>query len=415
MSTCAKCGACSTVCPVFRTSGKESHTARGKLHLLDTLGLEKSSSVFIDIFSACLLCGACAAVCSRKIDINKELLAARNSFSSLAGPHAYEKYLARKLLDYPGSLTGLRILAKTCGKVLGDKLPRDSGLRLRLAPFEGDALPVPDDGQHEEGGAVNINTRASLVWFPGCSARYLFPDILDSCKSLFSQSSFVLQYPDGLACCGLADCAAGDCASAQKKARRNIEVMGATEGPILVTCASCYAHLKKYPELFIHDAHWQTRAEEMALRVMELSEFLENQSVRHSASGTEEEQKLRVFYHDPCHLRHETPSVDKAREQLEKTGEMEVIELPDGPRCCGQGGLFYVAHPDISAAIRDQLVQDVLALKPDVVTSTCSGCLMQWQQGLVAAGSEIKVLHLAQLLKEKNGVEFFLYQFSVIQ
>jgi glycolate oxidase iron-sulfur subunit len=91
--------------------------------------------------------------------------------------------------------------------------------------------------------------------------------------------------------------------------------------------------------------------------------------------------------------------VDKAREQLEKTGKMEVIELPGGSRCCGQGGLFHVAHPDISAAIRDQLVQDVLALKPDVVTSTCSGCLMQWQQGLVAAGSEIKVLHLAELLK----------------
>ena len=411
--TCAKCGACSTVCPVFRTSGKESHTARGKLHLLDTLGLEKSSSVFIDIFSACLLCGACSAVCSRQIDINKELIVARNSFSSLAGPHAYEKYLARKLLDYPGSLTGLRILAKTCGKVLGDKLPRDSGLRLRLALFEGDALAVSDDGQHGEREAVN--TGVSLVWFPGCSARYLFPNILDSCKSLVSQSSFVLHYPDDLVCCGLADCAAGDFASAQRKARRNIEVMGATKGPILVTCASCYAHLKKYSELFTHDAHWQTRAEEMALRMMELSEFLANQSVMHSAPNTEEEQKLRVFYHDPCHLRHETPSVDKAREQLEKTGKMEVIELPGGSRCCGQGGLFHVAHPDISAAIRDQLVQDVLALKPDVVTSTCSGCLMQWQQGLVAAGSEIKVLHLAQLLKEKNGVEFFLYQFSVIQ
>jgi len=397
LSTCAKCGACSTVCPVFRTSGRESHTARGKLHLLDTPGLEKSSSVFIDIFSACLLCGACSAVCSRRIDIKKELITARKSFSSLAGPHGYEKYLARKLLNYPGSLTGFRVLAKSCGKVVGHKLPRDSGLRLRLALFEDDALSVFDDGECEE--AVNSGT--ALTWFPGCSARYLFPDILHSCKALFSGSSFSLQYPDGLACCGLADCAAGDMASAQKKARTNIEVMEATEGPILVTCASCYAHLKKYPELFGNDTHWQIRAGVMASRVVELSQFLENQNVSHSVPNTEDEQKLRVFYHDPCHLRHETVSVDKAREQLQKTGMVEVLELPDGPRCCGQGGLFHVAHPRISAAIRDQLVQDVLALRPDVVISTCSGCLMQWQQGLTAAGSEVKVLHLAQLLKKR--------------
>ena len=197
MSTCAKCGTCATVCPVFQVSGKESHTARGKLHLLETLGLEKSSSLFIDIFSSCLLCGACSAVCSRQIDIGKELIAARNSFASLTGPHAYEKYLARKLLDYPERLAGLRLLAQTCGKVLGDKLPLGSGLRLRLALFQDDAFSV----SREAHSPKNPPDGTPLAWFPGCSTRYLFPDILSSCKSLFASSSFSLQYPDSLACC----------------------------------------------------------------------------------------------------------------------------------------------------------------------------------------------------------------------
>jgi glycolate dehydrogenase iron-sulfur subunit len=396
LSSCAKCGACSAVCPVFRSSGRESHTARGKLHLLDTLGLAESSSVFVDIFSACLLCGACGAVCPRQIDISKELVAARKSFSSLAGPHAYEKYLARKLLDCPGSLTGFRILGKTCEKLLGARLPKDSGLRLRLALFKDDACSV--FGGERNLKAVTGGTR--LTWFPGCSARYLFPDILTSCQSLLANSSFSLHYPDDLACCGLADCAAGDLEGARKNGRKNIEVLEATEGPILVSCGSCYAHLKKYPELFTGDTNWQARAEELASRVVELSAFLENLNVDRNRPDTECEQKLRVFYHDPCHLRHGSVAVDKARQQLLKTGGIEVLELSDGPRCCGQGGLFHVAHPEISASIRDQLVQDVLALNPDVVTSTCSGCLMQWQQGLAAAGSEVKVLHLAQLLEQ---------------
>jgi glycolate oxidase iron-sulfur subunit len=393
---CAKCGACSAVCPVYRISGREANTARGKLHLLDTLGLAKSSSAFIDIFSACLLCGACSAVCPRQIDISKELVAARNSFSLFAGPYAYEKYLARKLLDYPGSLTGFRILGKTCGKLLGGSLPDGSGLRLRLALFKDDAFSVVGGKQRRE--AVTGGT--CLTWFPGCSIRYLFPDILTSCQSLLGSFSFSLHYPDGLACCGLAGWAAGDFEGARKNGRKNIEVMEATEGPILVSCGSCYAYLKKYPELFTGDNDWQARAAKMASRVVELSEFLENQNAGCNKSDTEYEQKLRVFYHDPCHLRHGSAIVDKARLQLQKTGRIEVLELPGGPRCCGQGGLFQVAHPEISASIRDQLVHDVLALAPDVVTSTCSGCLMQWQQGLAAAGSEVKVLHLAQLLEQ---------------
>jgi len=394
VSECAKCGACSTVCPVFRTSGREGHSARGKLHLLDTFGLAESSSVFVDIFSACLLCGACTAVCPRHIDISKELIVARNSFAALSGPHAYEKYLARKLLDYPGSLAGFRVLGKACGKILGARLPKESGLRLRLAMFQEDDFAVTADHTQQEAGSQGKR----LTWFPGCSARYLFPDILDSCRSLLANDSFVLDYSEDLVCCGVAAQAAGDSKGARKNARKNIEVLETTEGPILVSCASCYAHLKTYPELFEDDALWRSRSEKVAVRFVELSAFLEQQNSQRNTPVVIQGERLRVFYHDPCHLRHGVEDVDRARQQLHRKQGLELLELPDGPRCCGQGGLFHIAHPVISASIRDKLVQDVLALGPDVVTSTCSGCLIQWRQGLAAAESDVMVLHLAQLL-----------------
>ncbi|MEA3468294.1 MAG: (Fe-S)-binding protein [Thermodesulfobacteriota bacterium] len=396
MSSCAKCGACSVVCPVFRTSGRESHTARGKLHLLDTLGLAESSSVFVDIFSACLLCGACMAVCPRHIDISKELVSARNSFSSFAGPHAYEKYLTRKLLDYPGSLTGFRVLGHAGEKLLGERLPDGSGLRRRLALFRDDVLAVSFNKRRKQ----NVADGTRLTWFPGCASRYLFPDILASCRSLLANYFFSLDLPDDLVCCGLADWAAGDLEGARKNGRKNIEILEAGDGPILVSCASCFAQLKKYPELFADNKKWQIRAEQMVARVVELSDFLEDLDEGKQNKAADSTKKNRVFYHDPCHMRYGSTTVDKAREQLQRITGIEVLELPDGPRCCGQGGLFHVAHPEISARIRDELVKDVLALRPDVVTSTCSGCLMQWQQGLAAAGSEVQVLHLAQVLEQ---------------
>ncbi len=386
--SCAKCGACSVVCPVFRDSGRESHTARGKLHLLDVLGLERASAEFIDIFSACLLCGACTAICPRSIDIVDRLVTARNSFSSLSGPHGYEKYLARKLLEYPGSLAGLRALAQY--------LPADSGLRLRLGIVEKNSvLPFLKERQHP---SLPKEFTKTVSWFPGCSARYLYPDIMTTCRSLFAVDGMQLNIPESLSCCGLADWAAGDLRGAQKKARRNIEIFEKLEGDILVSCASCYSHLKQYPVLFETDKSWQQRAQLVASRCVELSHGLAKRSRTQPGVQEKTDPKYRVFYHEPCHFRHDAEFEDKTIQQLQAIREIELVTLENGSRCCGQGGLFHLAHPEISTHIRDQLVKDVLRLQPDVVTTSCSGCLMQWQQGINASGGRVKVLHVAQLL-----------------
>ena len=396
--SCAKCGACATVCPVYRQSGRESHTARGKLHLLDVLGLVQASTEFVDIFSACLLCGACAAICPRSIDITKELIVARNSFSVVAGPHAYEKYLTRKLLDYPGSLAGFRVLGKAGQRLIGAHLPERSGLRLRLAMFKEENICQPVVGEKVLPPVLPAKSK-TMNWFPGCAARYLFPDTLSSCRSLVADLALDLVFSDALACCGLADLMAGDIKGARKKGRRNIEILERTEGTILVSCTSCFTQLLNYPKLFDDDREWQQRAEEVVSRLLELSAFLEGAERRENVPQQRVAKRLRVFYHDPCHMRHNSEILDNSRTLLRKTGRVEILELEDGPCCCGQGGLFHIAHPEISARIRDQLVEDVLSLQPDVVTTSCSGCLMQWQQGVAAAGSRVQVLHLAQLLE----------------
>nr|WP_240191726.1 (Fe-S)-binding protein [Desulfoprunum benzoelyticum] len=117
-----------------------------------------------------------------------------------------------------------------------------------------------------------------------------------------------------------------------------------------------------------------------------------------SAAATTQ-RPLRVFYHDPCHLRHEVAIVKEPRRLLQRLPGVDLVELPGGPQCCGQGGLFHLGAPELAALIRDDLAAKVLALQPDIVTSTCSGCLMQWKTALTAAGSPVAVMHLAELLR----------------
>ncbi len=390
-STCAKCGACSVVCPVYRVSGNEAHIARGKLHLLDVLGLHEGGKEFVDIFSACLLCGACTAVCSRNIDITAELVQARSAFSSHAGPHGYEKYLLRKLFDSPAGLKSGAVLGRTAEKLLAPRLPKDSGLRIRLALFSGEDPAPAGKGRGRQ------NSGEKLSWFPGCTAQYLFPNVASSCEILLADHGYSLIAADGLACCGLAALAAGDVESARKNGRKNIRALESTEGDILVSCASCFAHLQHYPKLFADDPGWEVRARTMAGRLREISAFLAS-----SATGSRERsgRQIRVFYHDPCHMRFGASGTDQSRKLLAETGRAEIVELADGPRCCGQGGLFHIAYPEIAKDIRDRLVADVLDLCPDFVTTSCSGCLMQWRQGLAAAESDVKAVHLADLLKQ---------------
>jgi glycolate oxidase iron-sulfur subunit len=402
MNACAKCGACSVVCPVYRVTGREAHTARGKIHLTQVPELTGQGTVYEDIFSKCLLCGACAAVCPRDIDVRREVVAARAAFPVIYGEHGYEKYLARKALAHPETLAALRVLGRLGADMAARYLPAKSGLRLRLALFRQDlGEPVSPVPVSTKGQPASRGSQETLTYFPGCTGRYLFPTIATACHSLLADRGYDLQVPAGLSCCGLAALSAGDRPEARRCARNNIAALALSSGPILVSCASCYAHLSQYPELFADDEPWRHKAEAMQARLVELSCFLDSHPSPVSARPGAGPPKIRVYYHDPCHFRYGLQGqkiIIEPRRVLGRHPDLELLELPGGAECCGQGGLFHISAPEIAAVIGDTLAVKVLALAPDVITSTCSGCLMQWRLAVERADSRVPVLHLAELL-----------------
>lgn len=386
------------VCPVYRVTGQEAHTARGKIHLAQIPELRDKGTVFEDIFSKCLLCGACSAVCPRGIDVCREVMDARGSLPAIYGAHGFEKYLARKALVYPETLSALRVLGRVGAEFLSRHLPAESGLRLRLALFQQDVGGIPVLPVQKNAFSDDSRLKEALTYFPGCAARYLFPDIATSCHSLAAGLGYALHVPDELSCCGLAALSAGDRREARRHARKNIIALEQGTGPILVSCASCYAHLRRYGDLFADDQLWRSKAEAMSARLLELSCFLDQHLPPGLAKQAAGGKKVRVYYHDPCHFRHGLRIIEEPRQVLSRNPDLELLELPDGPECCGQGGLFHIGAPDIAVVIRDTLAAKVLALAPDVITGTCSGCLMQWRLAVEVAGSRVQVLHLAELL-----------------
>lgn len=394
---CAKCGACTPVCPVYRASGNEIYSARGKQHLAEVFKDQQPGPVFEDIYSKCLLCGACSEVCPQHIDISEEVIDARSTFSGLYGEHGYQKYIARKALNRPELLGAARVLGKTAADLLFKRLPPASGLRLRLAMFA--QTPAPSELLHSPVKTDKTGTVGEgITYFPGCAAQYLYPDIIEKITDVLSRYECKPAIPEGLGCCGLATLASGKKDEARRLAQNNIKTLELGDGPILVSCGSCYAHLASYGKLLADDPVWKTRAQLVSERVIEISVFLESLLVEETIERDNDARTLRVFYHDPCHMRNEANITEEPRRVLNALNGIELVELEDGPQCCGQGGLFHVGAPELSARIRDNLADKIIDLDPDVVTTTCSGCLMQLKSAMAAMDKDIPVVHLSALV-----------------
>jgi glycolate oxidase iron-sulfur subunit len=70
----------------------------------------------------------------------------------------------------------------------------------------------------------------------------------------------------------------------------------------------------------------------------------------------------------------------------------ELVELDDEGLCCGAGGAFSVAQPELAGRIRDRKLEAIGAARPDIVASANPGCSMH----LAAAG--VPVAHPMELV-----------------
>src|SRR5207244_2175539 len=120
-------------------------------------------------------------------------------------------------------------------------------------------------------------------------------------------------------------------------------------GQIVVTpSGSCAAMVKlEYPELLHGDLIWHARAEDLARRTYELSDFLVNVLKVEDVGA---HFNVRVTYHMACHLRG-LGVQDEPQRLLAKVGGLELMPLERFDECCGFGGSFAVRYPGISGAM----------------------------------------------------------------
>jgi len=229
-----------------------------------------------------------------------------------------------------------------------------------------------------------------------CLGDALFPDVGVATVQLLRRLGVAVDFPLNQTCCGQPHFNSGYHVDARELARPTIQAFD-NQQPVVTPSGSCAAMVKlEYPELLHDDPTWHARAQDLARRTHELSDFLVN------VLGVEEvgaRFEGKATYHMACHLRGLGLQTEPER-LLRRVKGLEYIPLERADECCGFGGSFSVRYPGISGAMVQDKAAFIEKTGADAVVATDAGCLMNIAGCLRRRGSKVRALHLAELLAQ---------------
>jgi L-lactate dehydrogenase complex protein LldE len=235
--------------------------------------------------------------------------------------------------------------------------------------------------------------------FVTCLVDTFFPETGVAMVGVLNRLGLRVDFPSAQTCCGQPAFNAGLRAEARPLAEHTLRVFERTAGDIIIPSGSCAAMIRHgYIELFRDDPAWLPRAEALAKRVYEFTEYLVD--VRGVAAlGARWEGKLT--YHPSCHLLRGLGVDRQPRLLLSHVEGAEIVELPEREDCCGFGGVFSVEHPELSAEFLKRKIANFEKTGAPTLVVADSGCRMHLAGGLHRMGKKQRVVHIAEVLANR--------------
>ncbi len=234
-----------------------------------------------------------------------------------------------------------------------------------------------------------------------CLVDTFFPEVGEAMVKVLERLGVCVEFPASQTCCGQPAFNAGLRSEARPLAEHTIEVFEATSGPVIIPSGSCAVMIRTgYLELFADDPPWLERAEALASRTFEFSEYLVDQ-LGVTDLGAIFNGKLS--YHASCHLLRGLGVDRQPRSLLANVRGADVIELPHADECCGFGGVFSVEHPELSAEMLKRKISNLEFTQSPTLVVCDTGCLMHIQGGLKRQGKPQKVVHIAEILANREA------------
>jgi glycolate oxidase iron-sulfur subunit len=401
---CVHCGFCLPVCPTYALWNEEMDSPRGRIYLMKLAADGKAAinSQWVGHFDTCLGCMACMTACPSGVDYSKLIEATRAQIERKYDRGWLERFYRRLIFAVftrPDRLRMMRLpLLAYQRSGLRDVLRRSGLLRLlpkRLQAMEALLPELPAmEGVAEVTPAEGVKRRR-VGMLLGCVQREFFPQVNAATARVLAAEGCEVVSPAEQPCCGALLIHAGEEEGALALARHLINVFERAGVDAIVTnAAGCGSNLKDYAHLLRDDPTYAQRAKDFSAKCQDVSEILANMIPYAQRNPL----RLKVAFHDSCHLQHAQGVRAQPRSLLAGIPELELLEIPEAPICCGSAGIYNLVQPNAANALGDRKAGLIAPLDPDVAVTGNPGCILQLQASLERAGKKIRVLHTIQLL-----------------
>jgi glycolate oxidase iron-sulfur subunit len=377
---------------------------RGRIYLMKIAseGATAMTEPWIGHMDTCLGCMSCMTACPSGVDYAKLIEATRAQIERRHPRSTAERLQRWMIFNTFPRVDRLRLLRGLLRAYQGSglqSLVRGSGLLNRL-PQQLSAMEalMPKLGPRESIPGVTPahgEKRARVGLLLGCVQRELMPEINAATVRVLAAEGCEVIAPADQPCCGALMVHAGEEAPALALARRVIDVFERDPVDIIITNAGgCGSNVREYGYQLRDDPQYAERAARFSAKCKDIAEFLEELRPR----ATRKPLRLRVAYHDSCHLQHAQRVRTQPRAQLSAIPGVETLDLPEATLCCGSAGIYNLVQPKTADELADRKAQHIAAARPDVVATGNVGCMLQIAAALERKGQKTPVLHTIQLI-----------------
>ena len=406
LADCVHCGFCLPACPTYLMWNEEMDSPRGRIYMMDRAaeGQMKLDKTFQRHMDNCLGCMACMTACPSGVQYSKLIEDTRGQVERNVR-RGIGDWLFRRLLfatfPHPRRLRALAGPLRFYQRSGLQKRVRESGLLKffpkRLAAME-PLLPIVPARREPVPSltAAAAPKRRRVGMLTGCVQSVFFSRVNEATARVLAAEGCEVVAPEGQPCCGALMLHSGLEKQAAAMTRGIIDLFDRAEvDTIVINAAGCGSTMKEYGHLLRHDPEWAERARAFSAKCRDISEVLSELKPRAERSSL----KLRVAYHDACHLRHAQGIWREPREALKAIPGIEIVEIAEPTLCCGSAGVYNLLQPGPATELGDRKVENLLAARAEAVVSANPGCLLQLMAGLERRGAQtLPAFHMVELL-----------------
>ncbi|MFD1559163.1 glycolate oxidase subunit GlcF [Paraburkholderia silviterrae] len=379
---CVHCGFCTATCPTYQLLGDELDGPRGRIYLMKQMvegaPVTKSTLTHLD---RCLTCRSCETTCPSGVQYGRLVEVGRKHAEQMV-PRPLRQRLMRRFL---AGFLPHRMLFSPVMRVAQQ-------VRALLPRRVRDKVPVR---QRPLVWPTAKHARKMLM-LAGCVQPSMMPNINAATARVLDALGIETVVAPQAGCCGAIRLHLGYVDDALHDVRANIDawwpyVEQGVEA-IVMNASGCGATVKEYAHLLRNDPAYADKARRIADLTRDLSEILpafQDQLV----AATRRRGIHSVAYHPPCTLQHGQQLRGGVEKVLAALG-LEVRLPVDSHLCCGSAGTYSITQPRLSYTLRNQKVERLKALEPQLIVSANIGCIAHLQ-----SGTTIPVTHWIELVE----------------